>query len=569
MYEVSDAYKAAIYTTPIYSKLSGVITLKDGRTIDIYDNSAGSNVVANSVSVNNKAVSKTKLEYGAAYVGELNISIYNDINRNLLYGAEITLSWFLKLANNTYEEIPLGVYIINEAIRTKRIIKITAYDKMQLFDAAFQSTETAGTIYEVLTYILNIAGGELAQTEEEIEALTNGSRYITVTENAGYQTYRDIISDIANIMCCFATMSRDGKLKFVPFSTAVTQEITAAQRNNSNIAEKIVNYDTLRTKVRKSVYTVVKTGQTVGTSLFEMAENTLIGQNHETDYVKTTLQNMVDAIAALSYTPASCNIVGNPALELGDMLKLTTGNAVECYMPIMSYEWKYHGDMKVKAEGADVTEGQSKSSKVAAGIADEIASKDTIIYTYENARDYEIGADFKQIIRINFVSTSATKGIFQAQVLVETDTDAEISVRYVFNNSTDLLFIPVQQAAAGKHIITLFYPLTAIPANTSNSIRVQMSVSAGSLTIQPLGIKAAISAQGLSAEAPEWDGTIEIEEQFTNVTLAGITIAPLAENVAAVTQIPAGATISEAFTAIQLSGITIAGFNEQVLIEQN
>lgn len=563
MYSVSEDYKAAIYKTPIYSKLSGTITLKDGTVLDVYDTSEESNVVAGSVSINNKCVSKKKLEYGSAYVGELNISIYNDIDRNALYGAEIALSWFLKIDVDTYEEIPLGVYIVSQAVRTKRIIKITAYDKMQLLDVDF-TTATNGTVYEVLAYVAEVTGVELAQDEQEIEALTNGDRYVNVTENAGYKTYRDIVSDIAASLCCFATMTRAGYLALVPFQTEVTEIITEGRRNNTQIAEKVINYDTLRTTVNKTVYTVVKTEQTIGTSIFALDDNGIIGQGHNDEYITETLQNMVDTISELSYTPASCEIVANPALDLGDYVQLKTGETTECYFPIMSLEWKYHGIMKIKAEGESDTEGQSKTSKTAAGAADLVESSKNVILSYENARAYSVGSDYKEIIRLDYVSTDATKGLFHAQILLETSEDCEISFKYSVNSNVDSNFIPVQMAAAGKHIITLFYPLTDIPANTANSLRVSMTVSDGTATISAFNIKAAVAAQGLDASVKEWDGTIEIEETFTRITIADIKILPLDENADVSTDTPTASTISEAFTHITIQPITLLALDEQI-----
>lgn len=54
MYNVSEAYKAAIYHTPIYSRLEGVLRLSTGQIVRIYDNAVGSNVVKGSVSIDIK-----------------------------------------------------------------------------------------------------------------------------------------------------------------------------------------------------------------------------------------------------------------------------------------------------------------------------------------------------------------------------------------------------------------------------------------------------------------------------------------------------------------------------------
>lgn len=565
MYDVSEEYKAAIYKTPIYSKITGTITLKNGNTVSIYDNSSASNIVKNSLSITNQCYSKNKLEFGNAYIGQLTIALYNDIDRNALYGAEIALSYHLKLANGTYEAVPLGIYIISQAVRTKRIVKITAYDKMQLLDMDFQSTETAGKIYAVLQYIANITGIQLAQTEDEIEELTNGRRYITIAEDMEYKTYRDIICDIATVLCCFATMTRDGKLKFVEYGTTTAEEIPAGHRNNTDIAEKVVNYDTLKFTGHKNIYTVVKSGQETGTTIIDIGFVPIIGKNHTRDYVMVTLQNMIDKISELYYTPLACDVVNNPALELGDRLELTNGTATECSAPLMYYKWQYHGFMSVKAVGENSTSGESRTSRIAAGTADAVAGVETTIFTYENARVYNLNAEFQQITRIDFVSIKATKGLFHAQILLNVEEEAVIAFKYIFNGSPDLFFMPAQTLAAGRQMITLFYPLIAIPPNTANSFRVQALIESGTATIEEFSIKAAITAQGVDGSVGDWDGTLEIEETFTKVLLdSSVSIKALSDTAASAFDTPTSGGTADTFRPLTLSSITIQGFDEEI-----
>lgn len=566
MYNVSNAYKAAVYNTPIYSKLAGTITLTNGETVNIVDNAASSNVVKGSVTIKNQCVAKTKLEYGCAYVGELDIALYNDIDANTLYNGVITLSWYLKTGANTYEEIPLGVYIIAEAVRTRQIVKITAYDKMQLLDLPFESTTTSGSVYEILTYISTITGITLDQTQEEIEALTNGARYVTIDESMEYSTYRDIISDIATMLCCFATMSRAGALRFVPFATTTTEVMPKGRRNSTNIAEIVVNYDTIRLEGRRSTYTVVKTGQQTGTKLLNIGYCPVISQNHAVDNIKQALQNMIDYISTLSYNPANCDIVANPALDLGDMIELTTGANTAVYMPLMSFTWKYHGSMQIKAVGDSTISGESKTQRLVTGTAEDIYKSETVIFTYENAREYTISSDFKQIIRIDYVSRNATKGIFQAQILLTCTEDATVAFKYVVNNSTDLYWTPAQDLKAGTHIITLLYPLNAIPQNTANSLRVQMNISAGSATIAAQNIKAVLSAQGLDNNLVEWDGTLELTDEITLITIEEVGVVELSDSVTAAVQTPINITIAESIAPINIEEVDVVTLADAVSV---
>lgn len=565
MYNVSNAYKTAVYTTPIRSKLAGVITLKNGETIDIYDNLNASNVVKDSVKLNNQCVSQNKLEYGNAYVGQLEISLYNDIDRNKLYGATISLSWYLQTSVNVFEEIPLGVFIISEAVRTKHIVKITAYDNMQLLDAVPAQNETEGTVYEILQYIETETGITLEQTQEEIEALVNGTRFITITETMVYSTFRDIVADIAAMLCCFATMSRTGNLKFVPFSTVEAEIITAGQRNQTNITEKVINYDSLQMLLDNVVYTVVKTGEEIGSSLYTMETVPFISQGHGEAYIKQTLQAMIDEISLLSYTPASFNMVGNPALDLGDGIQLKTGNTIECFMPIMGYEWQYHGASAIKSFGETNISGKSKTEKIISNASEAIESKKTIIFTYENASEIVLNSSFKQIIRLDYVSKAATKGLFEAQILLSNDTAAELTFKYIVNNNEDVLFVPKQTLSVGKHMITLIYPLTNIPKNTANSLRVQATISAGTATIEAQNIKAAVTAQGLAEGVQSWDGTIEIAEIVNPFDIPILPIVEI-EELLNVSQIaPAINVISETVNPFSVLGISvITDITEQI-----
>lgn len=52
------------------------------------------------------------------YSAELGITLYSDIDRYTLEGAEITASFFLKVDGEKYEEVPMEIYEISEANRT-------------------------------------------------------------------------------------------------------------------------------------------------------------------------------------------------------------------------------------------------------------------------------------------------------------------------------------------------------------------------------------------------------------------------------------------------------------------
>lgn len=94
-----------------------------------------------------------------------------------------------------------------------------------------------------------------------------------------------------------------------------------------------------------------------------------------------------------------------------------------------------------------------------------------------------------------------------------------VQANYKLNNELDEIFIPKQSYHEGSHILTLYYPLTNVKDNTSNTLEVFLNIVGGKGIIKKANIIGTIFGQGLVADYYEWDGNIKIEESFPKTLL--------------------------------------------------
>ena len=163
MYNVSDAYKLAVADSHRKSKMRAVLTV-NGTAINLDDN----DIIKDSVYITNQCTNGNEFEFGCVYVAESGLTIKSAVNRYALYDAEISLFWSL-WTGEEWEEIPLGVYNISEPKRINDKISIKALDRMTLLDVDVDE-ENFGTTPQIMAYMAEKLGFELAQTEEELQA---------------------------------------------------------------------------------------------------------------------------------------------------------------------------------------------------------------------------------------------------------------------------------------------------------------------------------------------------------------------------------------------------------------
>lgn len=213
MYSVSANYKAAAVGAIQEHQLTGTI-----GSINFTE----ANIVSGSFSIQNQCSSGagSDIQPGSVIVGELS-AVFTGINltRGQWRNKVITPTFALKVGN-TWESVPLGVYKVKEAKHTAEGVQVRAYDNMHKFDKSFKKKrfKYSGTMYQFLSDVCTRCHVTLGMTQQQVQALTNGTGsrkiYGLYKDQAAndIKTFRDFLSYIAQATCTFATINRAGQL---------------------------------------------------------------------------------------------------------------------------------------------------------------------------------------------------------------------------------------------------------------------------------------------------------------------------------------------------------------------
>ena len=107
MYPVSDAFMQAIKSNTRKYYWTGTITTSDKKTYEF----GNEDIVKGSGYISRQCCGNSEIELGSVYAAELGISLFCDIDRYTLDGAEIKLWFHLLLDGVNTESIPMGVFL--------------------------------------------------------------------------------------------------------------------------------------------------------------------------------------------------------------------------------------------------------------------------------------------------------------------------------------------------------------------------------------------------------------------------------------------------------------------------
>lgn len=97
------------------------------------------------------------------------------VDRYTLEDARVELFYYLRLADGTYEEVPMGIFEVAGANRNIKTLEIRFYDYMLRFDRNFNGFEMIGTVFDFVSLCCKACKFEMAQSKEEYEAMPNGT----------------------------------------------------------------------------------------------------------------------------------------------------------------------------------------------------------------------------------------------------------------------------------------------------------------------------------------------------------------------------------------------------------
>ena len=486
--------------------------------------------------ITSQCCGSTEIELGTVYAAEMGISLFSEINRYTLEDAKVELFYHLQIAGGSYERIPMGIFEVSEANRKAKCLEIKAYDYMVRFEKAFTSLESIGSIY----------------SDNDIE------------------TYRDVLFYVGQVLGGFFVINRAGELELRKYGNTPVLTVERKHRFTSSFSDFITRYTAvsstnLRTQIAEYYALDPDDGLTMN-----LGVNPLLQFGLE-ETRRQLCTNILNDLAVVNYVPFDSDTIGNPALDVGDVLSFSGGQAdATKYACITSNSIKIGGRQSIKCVGKNpkLSQAKSKNDKNISGLLAQIEAGKIGIHTFTNASAFTVADVDTKIISIEFATTEANHAQFFGQVIVDVtaqpvtrsvtasgdvvipsvpvddlpvdpddpeeepvvignteeqtitislpmswqeDGHADVIFSFEFNNQMIPVHYPQENWHSGRHTILLYYPIEDVVPNYTNIFNVYMRCEGGTAAVDTGMCIASISGQSMGASAA-WDGRIDIEE---------------------------------------------------------
>lgn len=597
MYPVSEAFLSAVQENTRRYYWTGKITTKAGVVHEFSEK----DIVKGSGYISSQCCGNTEMELGTVYAAEMGITLFSEIDRYTLEDALVELFYHL-LVGETYETVPMGVYEVSEANRTIRCLEMKAYDYMLRFEKDFNITETIGNAYEIIMLCCKACSVEFAHTQTEIESMPNGSEVLSIYGENDIENYRDVLFYIGQVLGGFFCITREGKLGFRKYGIDPVMNITNKQRFSSSFSDFITRYTAvsstnMRTQTAEYYALEPDDGLTMN-----LGVNPFL-QFGVDETRKELCEQILADISVINYVPFDSETIGNPALDLGDVLRFSGGHADEEQLTCITYsQCRIGGKHSLRCVGKNprLAQAKSKNDKNISGLLNQVDAGKIGIHTFTNASAYTLADTDTKIISIEFATTEENHAQFFGQVVVDasalqtersasakgtitiplTETDAETGettesplsveaelpvtwledgkvlcyVTFELNDSVITVHCPVETWHSGKHILSLYYPIESVVPNITNTFNVYLRMENGTGTVGIGDCIASISGQAMAA-APAWDGKIEIEEKAGLFAIGG---GMAVRNISDIIQMETMELVQRAYTD-HVTGRTVIG----------
>lgn len=612
MYPTSNEYKTAIKKNSRKFYWTGNIILKDGTTIPFNNK----DILKGSGYIHRSCSGSSELEIGTVYAGEFGISLFSNIDRYSLEDSKLELFYHQELENKKIESIPMGIFDVTEANRSKKILELKGYDYMLRFDKNFPVTDTFGTAFELLSLSCEKCKVELGMTEDEVKAFANGEEILAIYQDHDIETYRDFIHYIASTLGAFAGISRDGKLILNKYAESISTEIKTRERFSSSISDfktryTAINSTNAKTKIAEYYSLENDDGLTMNLGINPLMQLGLPEKR------KRMCEVLLTEICKIHHTPFDMVTIGDPSLDVGDRIAISyPEEKIEGL--ITDIEYKINGKHRILGVGKNpyLSKAKSKNDKNIVGLLNQIESEKLVVHSYSNYSAFNLSTTDTPIIRIEFASNKETEAIFNASILLNIICDTEektrkisrkvkkqvevlnndgksynppkfeekeeaeeldfienieiptrLVVTYVFNDTKIEHHIPKETYLSGDHILNLFYPLTKLQEKTMNNFSVLIRLESGQAMISKDNAIAAISGQSLGSTA-SWDGKIKIDESWKIIELShSFLLRKLKAEYKVESQVPRPLVFNEKVERFKYQGLLLGKYKEEINTE--
>lgn len=405
MYSASADFLTKVKSNIRKFSWSGTIKTQGGSTYTFDDDDIFSGNI-------NRSISSQSLSIGTAYASTLSIELaLPGVSRYELYSGTIEIEVTL---DGALDVIPMGIFIISEALQTFDHISIKAYDYMIKFDDVPFNPAVHNTIkkpYDWLSDLCSACGVTLGMTQAEIEAMPNGLRSTGFADAvADVKTWRDVLGYLAAYLGGFAYIDRAGELFIGAYGTTSVDTVPASFRYTSELSDFRTTYDGLTAIYKEgSVQNYVQNTNVDGL-VIDIGTNPFL-QFYDDTFRLEALQDIIDAWDGIYYVPYSAEMPLVPTYDPGDVLTFTDNQAAAYDIgAITSITYNIGGTMSVVCSGDNprLSFAQDRFSKTLEGLSSEYSNgqekgdKNFWILSTTNTNELSVGSTEVQVTEIEY-----------------------------------------------------------------------------------------------------------------------------------------------------------------------
>ena len=386
MYQVSEALDGVISGSgrTFYARLNGV---SDG---------------IQEIMQTNFSTPDSYFYVGGAIASKIEVSMFTK-SQEFVKGTEVKLE-IGAMADSTIEWIPMGYFTIKEQKKDRNLLTFTAYDRLESKLAKAYKSKITKYPAESKAFLTDIS--EQTGIEFDTSKLSDSlmiDKILTVNDQSGEKSYKEpfdgftmqqVVGYIAQLHGTFAICDRNGKVTFRWYGTLTTDrpgkigDTAGSYLKDQNLS---FIYNTIEFLKESHTY-LIKTNRYFDDLLQSetMCQISGISCDTENDHyesgtnINTNLSNPVmtqewlnkilEKIKDMSYYPVSFSFMGDPRLDVGDIVTIVDAKNNLIDVPVMQHTITFDGGLlsEVASYGFEEKETKSPSQIALQRVKDDI-----------------------------------------------------------------------------------------------------------------------------------------------------------------------------------------------------
>lgn len=341
---------------------------------------------------------------GGATASKIEVSMFTK-SQDFVKGTEVRLE-IGATADGTIEWIPMGYFTIKEQKKDRNLLTFTAYDRLESKLAKAYKSKITNYPVESKEFLTDIS--EQTGVEFDTSKLSDSlmiDKILTVNDQSGEKTYKEpfdgftmqqVVGYIAQLHGRFAICDRNGKVTFRWYEALTTDhpgkigDTAGSYLEDQNLS---FIYNTIEFLKESHTY-LIKTNRYFDDLLQSetMCQISGISCDTENDHyesgtnINTNLSNPVmtqewlnkilKKIKDTRYYPVSFSFMGDPRLDVGDVVTIVDAKNNLIDVPVMQHTITFDGGLlsEVASYGFEEKEVKSPSEIALQRVKDDILS---------------------------------------------------------------------------------------------------------------------------------------------------------------------------------------------------